>query len=163
MDFQDEIKKSLRTPEEVANAEVAAYVGYDIDRMKQMLKYAALSGEYENGNGCTVIRTAIESYLKKYCRVSFKEEIIRKGFWGQDFSIYQVITCGYRDKKFVDLYLQKLREKTELEGIQFEVFATCYDIVHQKEHTCSIPGQMRIQAPGWVPVKICMKVSMEIK
>ena len=163
MDFQDEIKRNLRTPEEAANAEIDAYVRYDIERMKQMLKNAALSGEYEKCNGCTVIRTVIESYLNKYCRVSFKEEIIRKGFWGQDFSIYQVITCGYRDKKFVDLYLQKLREKAEVEGIQFEVFAAYYDRVHQKEHTCPIPGQMRIQAPGWVPVKICMKVSMEIK
>ena len=94
MDFQDEIKKSLRTPEEAASDEVDAYVSYDIERMKQMLKYVASSGEYEECNGCTVIRTVIESYLKKYCRVSFEQEIIRKGFWGQDFSIYQVITCG---------------------------------------------------------------------
>lgn len=163
MDFQDEIKKSLRTPEEAANAEIDAYVRYDIDRMKQMLKYVALSGEYEECNGCTVIRTVIESYLEKYCRVSFKEEIIRKGFWGQDFSTYQIATCNYTDMKLVDLYLRKLGEKAEVEGIKFEVFAAYYDRVHQKEHTCPIPGRMRIQAPGRGPVKICMKVSMTIK
>ena len=171
MSFRDEMKASLKTPQQVMNEKENAELqkikesaNAEFERMKVELKRQASEGHYVDLGTRQIVHAEITSDIQKYCDIVTRKGMQRRGLFGNDTYSYVDVICTYSDQKYIDAYFKELDALVKPEEISYSVIAKYRDTVSNNVHTCMVPGNMRIHSFGIMAseVKICIRVSMQL-
>jgi len=171
MSFGDELRASIRTPEQVAN-EIPDADKYtirrdakdDFEKMKGALKSQAEAGKYKDYGNYKIVEGEIISGLARYVdmrRTPGSEKL--SGFRSRTH-YYVDVNCTYKSKNHAEFYLKELDVLTKEEGIEYQLIAIYDDKMNKREYRWPIPGSMRIEnvinvvAGVYIHLKVSMKI-----
>ncbi len=171
MSLRDEVRASLRTPQQAIN-EIPDADKYtirrdakdDFEKMKSTLKSQAAAGKYKDFGSYKLVEGEIISDLARYVNIRKTPGSEKQGGFRSRTHYYVDVNCTYKSKNHAEFYLKELGALTQEEGIEYQLIAIYDDKMNKREYRWPIPGSMRIENVIDVVagIYIHMKVSMKI-
>ena len=171
MSLRDEVRASLRTPQQVEN-EIPNADKYtirrdakdDFEKMKSALKSQAEAGKYRDYGSYKLVEGEIISGLARYVDMRRTPGSEKQGGFRSRTHYYVDVNCTYKSKNHAEFYLKELDALTKEEGIEYQLIAIYDDKMNKREYRWPIPGSMRIEnvinvvAGIYIHLKVSMKI-----
>ena len=168
--FQDEIKRSLRTPQEVMEEEENLEIQrakrcaqLDFSSLKKELTSMASNGRYLTYKGYIEVCADVKSCATDFFKRDVKTTHYKLGAFC--YRCYSVCTCECKNMKMLKAYLDEIKRLTEPEGIEVKLVGECRDELYKATYAFDVPGEMRINgiSNSRIDLRIGLNATMRIK